>query len=304
MNDSVILITGCSGYIGRRLALRLLEKGKSVRGLLQSAEIDSVCYLTRMGLEPVVGDLLNPETIDGICEGVKVVYNLAGGHFSSVRKTEDLYVKGAAALLDEAAHRSIDAFIVASNGSLYGDCGDRVLDECTEPRPVHPFGAVTMKMEQLVSGYHLRVNVPCIILRIAEVYGPDEYDLIRKMTLEPVSLLGNGANFNSRVHVDDVVNILESAPCGLSPGESYNLSDDEPVRQIDFYRYCSAIAGIPMPKWIGMSDIHERILLSIHGLRALSLRMSAEKLKRALSYEFKYKTYREGISSLLASNTK
>ncbi len=298
----MILVTGCSGYIGRRLALRLLEQGKPVRGLVQSAEVDSVRYLTRMGLEPAVGDLLDAKTLDGICEGVNIVYHLAGGHFSSVRRTEDLYVKGTAALLDEAARRSMDAFVVASNGSLYGDCGDRVLDENSEPGAVHPFGAVTMKMERLVSEYHLRANVPCIILRIAEVYGPDEYDFIGKMTAEPVSLLGNGANFNSRVHVDDVVNILESAPCCLSPGEAYNLSDDEPVRQADFYRYCSAVTGIPMPKWIGMSDIHERILLSIHGLRALSLRMSAEKLKRALSYEFKYKTYREGILSLLASH--
>ncbi|MFO7983792.1 MAG: NAD(P)H-binding protein [Desulfuromonadales bacterium] len=66
----MILVTGASGFIGRRLVPALIEKGQEVRCLSRSERVDET------GAEWVSGDLLQPETIDAALAGVDTAYYL------------------------------------------------------------------------------------------------------------------------------------------------------------------------------------------------------------------------------------
>src|SRR5690242_8833860 len=70
-----ILVTGATGRVGSRLVPRLLERGDDVRVLLrQEAQAES---LARRGAEPIIGDLLQPETLIEAAAGVDAVLHLA-----------------------------------------------------------------------------------------------------------------------------------------------------------------------------------------------------------------------------------
>lgn len=295
----MILITGCAGYIGSNLAERLIKDGFNVRGLILPEEMERVSHLVKIGLEVWKGDLLKPETLRGISRNVSIIYHLAGGHFSTVKKIEDIYVEGTRLILEDLNTTKIKAVVIASNGAVYGDCGQCVIKEDFILNPIHPFGRITLKMEQMLFEYQQKKGVPVIILRIAEVYGEGKYNFIKNASFQNLSLLGNGENYNSRIHIEDVLRVLKLAPSKLVPGEVYNVTDDLPVKQIEFYSEISEILGITLPRWIPMEDVTERIKLSIHGLRSLSLRMSGEKIKRALDLNLEFPTYKEGINYLL-----
>ncbi|HEY9062634.1 MAG TPA: NAD(P)-dependent oxidoreductase [Pseudobacteroides sp.] len=298
----MILVTGCAGYIGSRLAEGLLKDGMQVRGMILPDERENVKHLVKLGLKVWEGDLLKPETLDGVGEDISMIYHLAGGHFSSIKKMEELYIEGTRRLLENFVECGIKACVIASNGAVYGDCGDEIIKENREPRPTHPFGDITLKMEQQVMKYHKQNGFPGIILRIAEVYGPAQYNFLKSGSPQNTILLGDGTNFNSRIHIKDVLNVLRLAPFKLAAGQAYNVTDDQPVRQVDFYTKLAEITGSAPPRWISLDNMDHRIKLSIHGLRALSLRMSGEKIKKALDYELIFPTYKEGIKFLSVLN--
>jgi nucleoside-diphosphate-sugar epimerase len=295
----MILITGCLGYIGKRLAELLLKSGVKVRGLVLPGKASGLNYLRSLGLDIWRGDLLAPHTLKGIATGVAGVYHLAGLHSSSVRKMEDLYVGGTQVLMDCFAKQPPEYFIIASNGAVYGDYGDAFVTESDPPKPGHPFGELSLKMETAALGAYQTNAFPAIIFRIAEVYGPDEYNYLKVLRNGPVSLLGDGSNWQSRIHIADLLAILAQSPQYLKPGSIYNVGDNFPVRQGDFYQYLERKFAIPAPQRLALKTAPERIRLSIHGLRALSIRLSNQAIINDLKYEFQYPSFREGTGSLL-----
>jgi uncharacterized protein YbjT (DUF2867 family) len=67
-----VLVTGSSGYVGRRLVARLAERGTPVRALVHRARGD-----LPQGVEPFEGDIADAASLTRACEGVDVVVNLA-----------------------------------------------------------------------------------------------------------------------------------------------------------------------------------------------------------------------------------
>lgn len=295
----MILVTGCTGYIGSRLVLTLLKSGQAVRGLVLPHEIKKAVNLSAAGMQLWEGDLLVQDTLDTIGTGVTVVYHLAGLHSTSIQRMREVYVQGTRNLVQALMQTHLYAFVAASNASVYGDCGDEWVTEEHIPSLIHPFGQVTLQMEQVLTEAYRQVRFPSIILRIAEVYGPDEYDLLKKVRTGNLRLLGNGSNWNSHIHIDDLVTILSLVPHRLRSGEIYNVADDFPVQQKIMYNDISTRLGVNQPKWLSLEMVPEKIKLSIHSLRALSTRLTNEKIKSALELTFCYPTYQEGIETLL-----
>jgi nucleoside-diphosphate-sugar epimerase len=294
----MILITGVTGYIGSRLAFKLLEQGLKVRGLVLPKEAGNAGRLLEMGMEARYGDLLDPAALKAIGGGITSIFHLAGIH-SSLKKMEELYIQGTRNLIEACAHSPVEMCLIASNAAVYGDCGEELLTERSIPKPTHPFGIITLKMEETVLEMAETSSFPVAILRIAEVYGPGVFNFLKKVTMDNFSILGDGSNYTSRIHIHDLVDILRFSSRRLKRGDILNVSDDLPIRQKDFYGDICKIIGASFPKYIPLESVPDRIKLSIHGLRALSLRLSNKRMKSALNLHLRYPTFREGTAHLL-----
>jgi uncharacterized protein YbjT (DUF2867 family) len=71
-SNRTVLVTGSSGYVGRRLVARLVERGTPVRALVHRSRTD-----LPGAVRAVEGDVTDAASLVGACEGVDVVVNLA-----------------------------------------------------------------------------------------------------------------------------------------------------------------------------------------------------------------------------------
>jgi uncharacterized protein YbjT (DUF2867 family) len=70
--NRTVLVTGATGYVGRRLVARLAERGTPVRALVHRSRSG-----LPEGVEAVEGDVTDAASLSGACEGAEVVINLA-----------------------------------------------------------------------------------------------------------------------------------------------------------------------------------------------------------------------------------
>ena len=104
-------------------------------------------------------------------------------------------------------------------------------------------------------------------------------------------MTGNGKRIINMIHRDDVAGIIIAALKAGRPGEIYNAVDDEPVAQMDMFRWLSASSGEPMPPFEDetKAEPSKRPLTN--------KKVSNRKLKMELGYRFKYPTFREGFGA-------
>lgn len=265
------LIVGC-GYLGRRAAAGWLASGRRVAALTRR----NADTLSASGIEPVIGDVLDPASLRDLPAAATVLYAV-GMDRSAGRSMRDVYVGGLGHVLDTLP--ACDRFVYVSSTSVYGQSDGSVVDEASPTEPVEESGKIVLEAERL-----LRSRRPdAIVLRFAGIYGPDR--LLRKQPLlkrEP--LVGDADKWLNLVHVEDGADAVLCAEGRGTPGETYNVADDEPVSRRDFYTLLAELLNAPAATFDHRAEPG-----------AANRRVSATKGKAALGWAPKYRSYREGL---------
>jgi len=284
----MILVTGCTGYIGSRLCKQLLASGYQIRGLIRPSEREKAKPLIDLGLFPYYGDLTDSSSLHQISNDIHLIYHLAGVH-STYNNTYNLYVNGTANLIQ--AFSQMIPIVVTSNSSVYANT-EEAHSEDVKLNPKNPFGEITIKMEKTIK----ESCVQHAIMRIGEVYGDHEADPFI-CTQKSIVLIGNGMSYASKIHIEDLLYILfkciDEFPQGI-----FNVCDDEPVQQLKFYRYAEGLSKMKFINLKQRMELNERVMLSIHGLRTLNISMTNKKLKDRFNYKFTFPTYKDGLNYL------
>jgi nucleoside-diphosphate-sugar epimerase len=297
-------VTGASGFIGRVLSARLLERGHEVSALVRRAGSEPE------GTRALVGDLADgpglAETI--AAERPDCVIHLAAEIASqrNGRKLHAVNVEGTARLLD--ACRGIAGsgpsgagprFVFAST-VVTGDAHGAVLSE-EEPLPVQtPYGRSKQEAERLV----FESGLPAVVVRPSHVYGPGGWyaqELVPRLR-QPgrLAVIGRGENLWDVVHVDDVVAALLLAAETASPGSTYHVVDDEPITFYDFMALTADALGVGPPRRVPVALA--RLIAGRNAVAAVvrSARSSNAKIKRELGWTPRYPNAREGVADAVA----
>lgn len=155
-----ILITGGAGFIGSRLALRLLKEGCSVTVLDnlspqihgENPEIDSPLYRSILGkVNFIKGDITNRNDVETALENADAVIHFAaetgtGQSMYEIEKYNHVNVSGTALLLDVLVNKThnVKKFVLASSRAVYGEGKYRNADNET----VYPENRTLTLMEQ------------------------------------------------------------------------------------------------------------------------------------------------------------
>jgi len=223
------LVTGATGFIGRRLAQELVRRGDEVACLVRRTS--HIALLKALPVELVVGDLGDPASLAPAVAGRNRVFHLAG----VVQAVDELAFDAANAqgtrnLLDAClrAAPGLERFVFVSSIAAAGpNEPGKPMTEGDEPRPVSAYGRSKLAAERFVLKAGARL--PVTIVRPPNVLGPGSKDLDRAIGLlrkRLVPVVGDDRPRTSLIDVDDLVEaLLLAAGHQRSVGQTYFITD-------------------------------------------------------------------------------
>lgn len=230
-----VLITGGGGFIGSHLVDSQLAQGNLVRTVdLHAERLKRTADHPR--LQVVVGDLVEPELVGRLVDGIDIVYHLASAHLD-VSLTDDYYRKvniDATTGLVKAAHKAAVSRVV--HCSSVGVIGDVKTPPANESSPCHPtniYEETKLAGEQAVLQYAAEAGFPVVVARPAWVYGPRclrTERLFRTIGKRRFPFFGDGRTLRHPVYVSDAVAGLElCAQTDGVAGQIYIIAGEEVV---------------------------------------------------------------------------
>ncbi len=246
-SDATVLVTGATGFIGGRLAERLVvEHGARVRALVRN--FGRVARLARFPIELIHGDLCSPESIDRATAGCHYVFHCAYGSDGQDDARRVVNAQGTRNVLDAALRHRVRRVVHTSTVTVYGNTPDGPLDE-TAPRVTTGFayGDSKIEAEEAALGYVSR-GLSVAVVQPTVVYGP----FGTTFTIKPLQLLKSGRvilinggdGLANLVYVDDVVSgMFAAAVHEAAHGESFILSGPSPTTWRTFYAAHEAMLG-------------------------------------------------------------
>ena len=295
------LIAGAAGYVGSRLAEQLLARGESVRGLVRDPDDEAVERLAGMGMAVWQGDVTQPESLVGVANGVEYVYNLTSRSVLENGSVRRVFVDGNRNLIAACSRaRTIQTYVFAGNAAPYGDQGDTWLTEDAPVAPCYPLGDVMIEAEQAIMELVRAHHFPAIILRVGTIYGP-ERDFVDAVLSGTATLIGDGANFVPRIHIDDLITILDGVALRGQPGAIYNVADDEPARAAVLYGEVRQRLGMVPPRLFSKAGaLFSGLDSSVVGMASASARLSNARIKHDLDMTLRYPSFRVWLDQRLA----
>jgi nucleoside-diphosphate-sugar epimerase len=272
-SSSTALIFGC-GYLGRRVANRWIAANRPVYALTRSRSSE----LAASGISPILGDVLDPQSLRGLPRVNTVLYAV-GFDRASGRSMRDIYVQGLANVLEHVP--TPERFLYVSSTSVYGQTEGEWVTEDSVTEPHEGSGLVVREAETL-----LRERLPeAIVLRFAGMYGPNR--LLREAALkrgEPVPADPDG--WLNLIHIDDgSAAVLHAEKCA-NVGDVLNVADDTPVTRRDFYECLAEVIGAPVPTFAPAAS----------AAKESNRRISNRKL-RAKGWAPQHSSYQHGLNA-------
>jgi nucleoside-diphosphate-sugar epimerase len=233
----MILVTGGAGVMGSRLVRGLAERGHRVR-VLTLPNDPKVSLLDGVECEIVYGDVTRPDSLSGLCDGVKTVYHLAAVIIAYDRAVLwRINVEGTRHVVHSALGTGVGHFIYVSSASVEWPEGS-------------DYAQSKLAAEQIVKS---QTGMPYTIIRPTLTYGRDggqEFLMfLASLTKYPVvPFIGRGRAMKNPVLADDVVKgLLAVAGNPKSYGQIYNFSGGEDISIWDLGRLMLKHQGISKP---------------------------------------------------------
>ena len=283
-----VLIVGC-GYVGIPLGAELVKLGHEVFGLRRSADGDA--ELTAAGIQPLVGDITRAEDLAKLPGPFDWVVNTVSSSKGGEEEYRQVYLQGTRNLIEWLGLTTLKKFVYTSSTSVYGQTDGSVVKETSPTEPASATSKLLVETENLLIQAAQIQKFPAVVLRVAGIYGPERGHLFLQYLRSEARIASKGERIINMIHRDDVVTSIIAALKSGRPGEVYNVSDDEPVAQIHFFRWLSETLG----KWMPPFATEEENANRKRGLT--NKKISNRRLKMELGVALKHPTFRQGYTA-------
>lgn len=259
-----VLVTGATGFIGGRLAERLVfEHHAEVRTLIRDWRRG--VWLTRLPVEVVEGDVAKRESLDKAMAGCEIVFHCVGvgGDPGTCTETN---VTGTRHVLEAAAACGVKQVVYLSSVVVHGPSPVEDADERAPlVRTGNAYGDSKIAAEEAIAEFTRAHPLPVVILRPTFVWGPRSewftVDPIRQIVSGTWQLVDGGTGTCNAVYVDNLVDaILLAGQTRAAAGEAFLITDDQPSTWADFFgEYARMVGKSALPsvtsKWVMSSAI-------------------------------------------------
>lgn len=178
-----VLVTGAGGFIGSHLVEALLARGCEVRAFVHYNAfnawgwLDTLAEAQRRHLDVFAGDIRDPHGVAQAVAGCEVVFHLAAligipYSYHSPDTYVDTNIKGTLNVLQAARQHGTGRLLVTSTSEVYGTARYVPIDEAHPMQGQSPYSATKIGADRLAESFHKSFDLPVIIARPFNTYGP------------------------------------------------------------------------------------------------------------------------------------
>jgi nucleoside-diphosphate-sugar epimerase len=278
------------GYTALALGRRLAASGWVVTGTCRSTERRTL--LRECGFSAVLFDRNRPvdaTALNGVTHVLVSIPPDATGDPVLATHGNDI-----------AAMQACSWLGYLSTTGVYGDRGGGWVDETAELLPTGERGRRRFTAEQGWLQLWRDRRAPVHILRLAAIYGPGRsaFDTLRAGTAKRIDKPGQ---VFSRIHVEDLTNVLIASMERPRQGAVYNVCDDHPAPPAAIVSHAAELLGIEPPPLVpleaaGLSPM-------ARSFYADNKRVANRLIKTELGVTLHYPDFRAGLAAILAEET-
>jgi len=208
---------------------------------------------------------------------------------------EDVVVKNFKNIFDNS---KIKWITYLSATSVYGNHNGDWVNENSKTSPTSTKGIDRLKAEKSWLDLAEKKSLPLQILRLSGIYS-NQNNILTRLKTGNAKIIDKKNQFFSRIHVEDIANILFKSVQNFKSKEIYNVSDDKPTSSEELILYGSKLLNIEKPKVVNLSTIESEMVKNFY---KDSKKVNNKKMKEFFNYKLKYPTYVEGLDYILNNN--
>jgi NAD dependent epimerase/dehydratase len=187
LRGTKVLVTGADGFIGSHLTERLVAEGADVRAFClynsrgSAGWLDDVDPATRAALDVRLGDIRDARFVAAATRDVEVVFHLAAliaipYSYVAPQSFIDTNVSGTLHALEAARDAGVRRFIQTSTSEVYGTPESLPISETHPLAAQSPYAASKVAADQLAVAFGRSFELPVVVLRPFNTYGPRQSD--------------------------------------------------------------------------------------------------------------------------------
>lgn len=262
-----ISILGC-GWLGFPLALKLIEKGHTIKGSTTTEQ--KLSSLEEYGIQPYQLNF-NPDLEgddEGFWDSEVLILNIPPGRRR--KNVKEFHSQQIENIVERVKDSSIEFLLFISSTSVFPKRGGVMREEDAIPgKATRNSGEALLKAEQMVMNENTFATT---VVRLGGLYGYDRHPANYLTGKEDIPHGNAPVNL---IHQDDCVNILTTIIEQNVREEIFNaVSDGHPPKN-QFYKTIAKQAGLEPPSFLPDDEKDYKVI-------------SNRKLKKALDYQFMY----------------
>ena len=288
-----VLVTGAGGFIGSRLANKLVLEGHQVFGTIH----DSPSQVNEM---QIINVDLTEDGFEIPDEKFDVVFHLAAATplVKDKKKQKKINFDGTVNLFNKVKDKT-DFIIYASGLGVFGN-PNGVVDEQSPIKPETDFVKIRLDAQKFLEQSCKDNNIGFSVCYFGDVYGDGSWFtemVVKKLKNGMMKVPGKGDYVKCFIHVDDAIGILTTIAKNNLRDQSYVCADSTSVTFKDFVDYTADKIGAKHPGGIPM--FLAKGVLGGDLVKLLTTPMKISNQKVSTVYDFIYPSYKDGIDAIL-----
>lgn len=263
LSGTKVLVTGADGFIGSHMVERLVRLGADVRAFCCYNSFNSWGWLDRCApdvcdrFEVVMGDIRDPNGVRSAVDGCDTVFHLAAliaipFSYRSPDSYVSTNISGTLNVLQAARDLGVRRVLHTSTSEVYGSAQYVPIDEKHPVVGQSPYSATKIAADQLAISFHRSFELPVVIVRPFNTYGPRQSaraviptiitQLLAGKTTIHLGALSPTRDFS---HVTDTVDgFLALAGCDAAIGDVVNLGSGFEVSIGETAKMIAEVIGV------------------------------------------------------------